>query len=80
VLSGAPWPVPAFSGFGLILAIKVALVLCMLLLAAFNRMMIGRREVRLDLLRTSITLECLSGFAAVAAVSLLGTLPPMMAN
>jgi putative copper resistance protein D len=80
VLSGAPWPVPAFCGFGLILAIKVALVLCMLLLAAFNRMMIGRREVRLDLLRTSITLECLSGFAAVAAVSLLGTLPPMMAN
>lgn len=80
VLSGAPWPVPAFSGFGLILAIKVALVLCMLALAAFNRLMLRHRDVRLDRLRISIALECLFGFAAIAAVSLLGTLPPMLAT
>ncbi|WP_341519799.1 copper homeostasis membrane protein CopD [Pseudomonas sp. G.S.17] len=79
VLSGAPWPIPAFSGFGLILAIKVGLVLCMLLLAALNRMMLRGGEVRLGRLRISIALECAFGFAAVAAVSLLGTLPPMLA-
>ena len=79
VLSGAPWPIPAFSGFGLILAIKVGLVLCMVLLAALNRMMLRGGEVRLGRLRISIALECAFGFAAVAAVSLLGTLPPMLA-
>lgn len=78
VLSGAPWPVPAFSGFGLILAIKVGLVLCMVLLAALNRMLLRGGEVRLGRLRISIALECAFGFAAVAAVSLLGTLPPML--
>lgn len=80
VLSGAPWPVPAFSGFGLILAIKVVLVLCMVLSAVFNRMMLRHREVPLGRLRISIALECLFGFAAVAAVSLLGTLPPILAT
>jgi putative copper resistance protein D len=79
VLSGAPWPIPAFSGFGFILAIKVGLVLCMVLLAVLNRMMVAGNEVRLNRLRISIALECLFGFAAVAAVSLLGTLPPMLA-
>ncbi|WP_426110548.1 copper homeostasis membrane protein CopD [Pseudomonas sp. DSP3-2-2] len=79
VLSGAPWPIPAFSGFGLILAIKVGLVLCMVSLAVLNRMMLAGKEVRLQRLRISIALECAFGFAAVAAVSLLGTLPPMLA-
>ncbi|MGV8918404.1 MAG: copper homeostasis membrane protein CopD [Pseudomonas sp.] len=77
VLSGSVWPVPALSGFGLILLIKVCLVLCMLGLALFNRLMLNRNVARLHLLRTSVTLECLFGMAAVAAVSLLGTLPPM---
>ena len=77
VLSGSLWPVPALSGFGLILLIKVCLVLCMLGLALFNRLMLKRNARGLSLLRTSITLECLFGIAAVAAVSLLGTLPPM---
>jgi putative copper resistance protein D len=79
VMSGAPWPSPAFSGFGLILAIKVAMVLCMLALALFNRMMLNRNVLRLDVVRISITIECVFGMAALAAVSLLGTLPPMLA-
>ncbi|HEX8593035.1 MAG TPA: copper homeostasis membrane protein CopD [Pseudomonas sp.] len=80
VLSGAPWPVPAFTGFGLILSVKVGLVLCMLLLAYLNRMMLRHSDASLSRLRISITLECLFGFGAVAAVSLLGTLPPMLAT
>lgn len=77
VMSGAVWPEPAFSGFGLILLIKVCLVLCMLLLALFNRLLLNSQNFRLDILRTSVALECLFGLAAVAAVSLLGTLPPL---
>jgi putative copper resistance protein D len=78
VMSGAPWPEPAFSGFGLILLIKVCLVLCMLLLALFNRLLLNSKSNRLNVLRASVALECLLGMAAVAAVSLLGTLPPML--
>lgn len=77
-MSGALWPVPAFAGFGLILAIKLAMVLCMLALALFNRLQLNRRGLRLQRLRASIALECLFGFAALAAVSLLGTLPPVL--
>jgi putative copper resistance protein D len=77
-MSSTWWPVPAFSGFGLILAIKLAMVLCMLALALFNRLQLNRRELRLDWLRASIALECLFGLAALAAVSLLGTLPPVL--
>lgn len=77
VLSGAVWPEPAFSGFGLILLIKVCLVLCMLLLALLNRLLLNGNGGRLKVLRTSVAVECLFGMAAVAAVSLLGTLPPM---
>lgn len=77
-LSGAVWPVPALSGFGLILAVKVALVLCMLLLAGVNRQL-GRAQVmHLSVLRVSVLLECLFGGAALAAVALLGTLPPLL--
>lgn len=79
VMSGAPWPTPAFSGFGLMLAIKVGMVLCMLALALFNRLMLSRSGLRLDIVRVSIGVECLFGMAALAAVSLLGTLPPMLA-
>lgn len=78
-LSGAPWPEPAFSGFGLVLAVKLALVLGMLALAAVNRHLAQAAELRTGLLRVSIVLECLLGAAALAAVSLLGTLPPMLA-
>jgi putative copper resistance protein D len=77
-MSSGWWPVPAFAGFGLILAIKLAMVLCMLALALFNRLQLNRRELRLDWLRASIALECLFGLAALAAVSLLGTLPPVL--
>lgn len=77
-MSGALWPVPAFTGFGLILAIKLAMVLCMLALALFNRLQLNRRRLRLGWLKASIGLECLFGLAAVAAVSLLGTLPPVL--
>lgn len=77
-MSGSLWPVPAFAGFGLILAIKLAMVLCMLALALFNRLQLRRRELRLEWLRTSIGVECLFGMAALAAVSLLGTLPPVL--
>lgn len=79
-LSGALWPTPVFTGFGLILAIKLAMVLCMLALALFNRWQVQDPNRPLTALKTSITLECLFGFAAVAAVSLLGTLPPMLAG
>lgn len=80
VMSGAPWPEPAFSGFGLVLAIKVTMVLCMLALALFNRLMLNRAHLRLDIVRGSVAVECLFGIAALAAVSLLGTLPPMLAD
>jgi len=79
VLTGQLWPTPVLSGFALILLIKVLLVTGMLGLALFNRQRIKDCEQRLGALRTSVALEWLLGVAAVAAVSLLGTLPPMTA-
>ncbi|WP_419793687.1 copper homeostasis membrane protein CopD [Pseudomonas palleroniana] len=78
VLTGQLWPTPLFNGFALILLIKVLLVLGMLALALLNRLRIERCEERLDSLKASVMLEWLLGVAAVAAVSLLGTLPPML--
>jgi len=78
VLTGAFWPTPLLSGFALILLIKAALVATMLGLALFNRLRSNDGEQRLSNLRTSVTLEWLLGLGAVAAVSLLGTLPPMI--
>jgi len=78
VLTGAPWPTPLFSGFALILLIKVLMVALMLGLALFNLLM--SRRGRFSILRTSVTLEWLLGLGAVLAVSLLGTLPPMLMN
>ena len=78
VLTGQLWPTPLFQGFALILLIKVGLVLGMLGLALLNRLRIERCEQRLGSLRTSVMMEWLLGIAAVAAVSLLGTLPPMV--
>lgn len=78
VLTGQLWPTPLFQGFALILLIKVGLVLGMLGLALLNRLRIKRCEQRLGSLRTSVMMEWLLGLAAVAAVSLLGTLPPMV--
>ena len=78
VLTGQLWPTPLFEGFALILLIKVGLVLGMLGLALLNRLRIKRCEQRLGSLRTSVMMEWLLGLAAVAAVSLLGTLPPMV--
>ncbi|MGF6097943.1 copper homeostasis membrane protein CopD [Pseudomonas sp. 18175] len=74
VLTGELWPTPLFSGFALILLIKVMLVLGMLALALLNRLRIERCEERLDSLKASVRVEWLLGVAAVAAVSLLGTL------
>ncbi|MGE8068897.1 copper homeostasis membrane protein CopD [Pseudomonas sp. NPDC089569] len=80
VLTGAFWPTPLLSGFALILLIKVALVGAMLGLALFNRLRINDCERQLPVLRSSVMLEWLLGLGAVAAVSLLGTLPPMISN
>ncbi|WP_448107499.1 copper homeostasis membrane protein CopD [Pseudomonas azerbaijanoccidentalis] len=80
VLTGAWWPTPLLAGFALILLIKVSLVAAMLGLALFNRLRIDECERRLATLRNSVMLEWLLGLGAVAAVSLLGTLPPMISN
>ncbi|QTD31247.1 copper homeostasis membrane protein CopD [Pseudomonas fluorescens] len=79
VLTGQWWPTPLFSGFALILLIKALLVLGMLALALFNRLRINDCEQRIDTLKRSVMLEWLLGIGAVAAVSVLGTLPPMIA-
>lgn len=78
VLTGQLWPTPLFSGFALILLVKVMLVLGMLALALLNRLRLERCDERLSSLKASVLLEWLLGIAAVAAVSLLGTLPPMV--
>lgn len=78
VLTGQWWPTPLFSGFALILLIKAALVVGMLALALFNRLRIDDCEQRMGALKRSVVLEWLLGMGAVAAVSLLGTLPPMI--
>jgi putative copper resistance protein D len=78
VLTGQWWPTPLFSGFALILLIKALIVLAMLGLALFNRLRIDDCEQRMGALRRSVMLEWLLGIGAVAAVSLLGTLPPMI--
>lgn len=77
-LSGGVWPDPPFAGFGLVLAAKVAMVLCMLALAGVNRSLARAVTLRVGLLRASVLIEGLFGAAALAAVSLLGTLPPML--
>lgn len=78
VLTGQLWPTPLFNGFALILLIKVLLVLGMLGLALLNRLRIKRCEQRVGSLKASVMMEWLLGVSAVAAVSLLGTLPPMV--
>jgi putative copper resistance protein D len=78
VLTGVFWPTPLLSGFALILLIKVVLVIGMLGLALFNRLRVKDCQQRPDLLRASVMLEWLLGIGAVAAVSLLGTMPPMI--
>ncbi|MNC82362.1 hypothetical protein D3C75_1358400 [compost metagenome] len=52
----------------------------MLGLALFNRLRIDQCQQRLGVLRASVQLEWLLGLGAVAAVALLGTLPPMIAG
>lgn len=78
-LSGGFWPEPAFAGFGLVLAVKVTMVAGMLVLAALNRQLAHGTDLPVARLRLSVFLECLFGAGALAAVSLLGTLPPMLA-
>ncbi|MCK6189388.1 copper homeostasis membrane protein CopD [Pseudomonas sp. EYE_354] len=78
VLTGQLWPTPLFSGFALVLLIKVMLVLGMLALALLNRLRLDSCEQRLGSLKASVILEWSLGVCAVAAVSLLGTLPPMV--
>jgi len=80
VLTGAFWPTPLLSGFALILLIKVTLIAAMLALALFNRLRINDCEQRRSALRNSVIAEWLLGMGAVAAVSLLGTMPPMIAG
>ncbi|MBK5301018.1 MULTISPECIES: copper homeostasis membrane protein CopD [Gammaproteobacteria] len=78
VLTGVFWPTPLLSGFALILLIKVVLVIGMLGLALFNWLRVKDCQQRLGQLRASVMLEWLLGIGAVAAVSLLGTMPPMI--
>ncbi|MGF6513901.1 putative copper resistance protein D [Pseudomonas sp. BT76 TE3572] len=78
VLTGQFWPTPLWSGFALILLIKVVLVAAMLGLALFNRLRINDCEQRPTALKSSVIFEWLLGMGAVAAVSLLGTMPPMI--
>ena len=78
VLTGVLWPTPLFQGFALILLIKVVLVGLMLLLALFNLLM--SRAGHFSVLRRSVAIEWLLGVSAVAAVSLLGTLPPLVVS
>ncbi|MVV50770.1 copper resistance protein CopD [Pseudomonas sp. PB120] len=80
VLTGAFWPTPLLSGFALILLIKVSLVGVMLGLALFNRLQVKNCEQRLSMLHASVIIEWFLGMGAVAAVSLLGTMPPMIAG
>ncbi|QAY93881.1 copper homeostasis membrane protein CopD [Pseudomonas sp. ACM7] len=80
VLTGQFWPTPLLSGFALILLIKVVLVAGMLGLALFNRLRIKHCEQRLPTLKTSVIMEWFLGMGAVAAVSLLGTMPPMIVS
>jgi putative copper resistance protein D len=77
-LSGGLWPSPAFSGFGLVLAVKAGLVLAMLGLALINRSLARAGSLNVAALRVSVLVECAFGASALAAVSLLGTLPPML--
>ncbi len=62
-----------FSGLG------YGLVGGRLALALFKRLRINDCEQRLAPLKCSVMLEWLLGIGAVAAVSVLGTLPPMIA-
>ncbi|APV42839.1 copper resistance protein CopD [Pseudomonas frederiksbergensis] len=80
VLTGQFWPTPLLSGFALILLVKVVLVAAMLGLALFNRLRIKHCEQRLPTLKTSVIMEWFLGIGAVAAVSLLGTMPPMIVS
>lgn len=79
-LTGQFWPTPMLSGFALILLVKVLFVVAMLGLALFNRLRVADAQLRLPALKTSVTLEWLLGMGAVAAVSQLGTLAPMVAH
>jgi len=77
VLTGALWPTPLTGGFALVLAVKASLVICMLLLALFNRAALNNQRIALNTLRQTVLVEWLCGLAAIAAVSLLGTLSPV---
>jgi putative copper resistance protein D len=77
VLTGAFWPVPGQSGFATVLAVKAALVLGMLGLAAYHRRHLRAARLSATQLRWSVGAEWALGFAALAAVSLLGTLAPV---
>lgn len=77
MLTGQWWPTPLFSGFALVLLVKALLVGGMLALALLNRLRIRGCDQRLGSLRRSVGLEWSLGIAAVAAVALLGTLPPL---
>lgn len=77
VLTGALWPTPMTSGFALVLAVKASMVACMLALALFNRAALNSQRIALSTLRQTVLVEWLCGLAAIAAVSLLGTLSPV---
>lgn len=69
---------PGASLFTLVLAIKLLLVMGMLGLAIYNRRY--KATASLNSLRKSVSLEWALGMAAIAAVSVLGTLAPTPVN
>ena len=75
-ISGSFWPTG--SAFALVFAVKAVLVAAMLLLAWYNRK--AHASASLARLRTSVAAEFACGLAAVAAVSLLGTMAPVPVN
>jgi copper resistance protein D len=73
--------------FGRVLLAKIALVLLMVGIAACNRFVLQKRLKTgapggqpIAALRRSVTIELATGALVLAAVSLLGTLPPAMAH
>lgn len=77
VLTGSLWPMPGDSGFASVLAVKMALVVVMLGLALYHRWRLNKGSMDLVQLRRTVMVEWGCGLAAVAAVSLLGTLAPV---
>jgi putative copper resistance protein D len=77
VLTGSFWPMPGQSAFASVLAVKAALVMCMLGFAWHHRASLHKGPMDLASVKRTVMLEWTCGIAALLAVSLLGTLAPV---